>query len=139
MKNIPFHTYQVTVTKAGFQPFRETASVRSVVAFQLKVRMELAAATESVTVVAEQSLLVDPEETGTHVQMNQTDIDKLTRQGGTRGLESVIVTFPGFAQNANGAIHPRGAHNQMTFRFPAVSLGGGRRGLRPCMLSVADP
>src|SRR4030095_14007981 len=34
---------------------------------------------------------------------------------GSRGLESVLVTFPGFAQNANGAIHPRGAHNQMTF------------------------
>ncbi len=33
----------------------------------------------------------------------------------SRGLESVLVTFPGFAQNANGAIHPRGAHNQMTF------------------------
>ncbi len=27
----------------------------------------------------------------------------------------MLVTFPGFAQNANGAIHPRGAHNQMTF------------------------
>ena len=58
---------------------------------------------------------MDPEETGTHLQMNQTDIDKLTRQGDSRGLESVLVTFPGFAQNANGAIHPRGAHNQMTY------------------------
>ena len=28
---------------------------------------------------------------------------------GSRGLESVLVTFPGFAQNANGAIHPRGS------------------------------
>jgi hypothetical protein len=115
VKNIPFHTYQVTVTRAGFQPFQETVSVRSVVTWQMKVRLQLAVATGSVTVVAEQSLLVDPEETGTHVQMNQTDIDKLTRQGGSRGLESVIVTFPGFAQNANGAIHPRGAHNQMTY------------------------
>ncbi len=115
VKNIPFHTYQVTVTRAGFQPFQETVSVRSVVTLQMKVRLQLAAATDSVTVVAEQSLLVDPEETGTHVQMNQTDIDKLTRQGGSRGLEAVIVTFPGFAQNANGAIHPRGAHNQMTY------------------------
>ena len=34
---------------------------------------------------------------------------------GSRGLEAVLVTFPGFAQNANGAIHPRGAHNQMTY------------------------
>lgn len=33
----------------------------------------------------------------------------------SRGLEAVLVASPGFAQNANGAIHPRGAHNQMTF------------------------
>jgi len=115
VKNIPFHTYEVTVTRAGFQPFRQTVSVRSVVAFQMKIPLTLAAATDSVTVTADKALLVDPEETGTHVQMNQTEIDKLTRQGGSRGLESVIVTFPGFAQNANGAIHPRGAHNQMTY------------------------
>ncbi|MCX7605279.1 MAG: TonB-dependent receptor plug domain-containing protein, partial [Bryobacteraceae bacterium] len=36
-------------------------------------------------------------------------------QAGNRGLESILVSMPGFAQNANGAIHPRGAHNQMTF------------------------
>lgn len=115
VKNIPFHTYRVSVSRAGLQTFQQTVSVRSVVPFQMPVRMELAAASESVTVTAGQTLLVDPEETGTHVQMNQTDIDKLTRQGASRGLESVIVTFPGFAQNANGAIHPRGAHNQMTY------------------------
>jgi len=38
------------------------------------------------------------------------------------GLESVLVTFPGFAQNANGAIHPRGAHNQMTYVLDGMPI-----------------
>ena len=41
---------------------------------------------------------------------------------GSRGLEAVLVTFPGFAQNANGAIHPRGAHNQMTFVVDGLAI-----------------
>ena len=47
--------------------------------------------------------------------MNQNEIEKLGLRSSSRGLESVLVRFPGFAQNANGAIHPRGTHNQMTF------------------------
>jgi hypothetical protein len=34
----------------------------------------------------------------------------------------VLVSFPGFAQNANGAIHPRGAHNQMTFVVDGLAI-----------------
>jgi hypothetical protein len=123
VKNIPFHSYQVSVQRAGFAPFQQSISLRSNVAFSLSVTMALSASTDSVTVAAaDPGLLVDPEETGTHVQMNQDDIDRLTRQVGNRGLESVIVSFPGFAQNANGAIHPRGAHNQMTFVIDGMPI-----------------
>jgi hypothetical protein len=41
---------------------------------------------------------------------------------GSRGLEAVLVSFPGFAQNANGAIHPRGAHNQMTYLIDGLPI-----------------
>jgi outer membrane cobalamin receptor len=116
VRNIPFHTYQVMVLRDGFAPREQSLSLRSAVPTNLSVQLELASSNSSVTVAAtEQDLLVNPEETGTHVQMDQSDIDRISRQIGNRGLEAVIVSFPGFAQNANGAIHPRGAHNQMTY------------------------
>ncbi|MBI5085320.1 MAG: TonB-dependent receptor [Acidobacteria bacterium] len=137
IRSIPFHTYQVSVSRAGFEEWRQNISLRSTVPFVLSAKLELAASAESVTVNAgESALLVDPEETGTHVQMNQGDIDRLARQVGNRGLESVIVTFPGFAQNANGAIHPRGAHNQMTFVIDGMPISDQLNG---AFANAVDP
>jgi outer membrane cobalamin receptor len=122
LSNIPFHSYEITVTKTGFSVWREAASLRSNIPVQLEITLQLAGAAESITVSERPELLVDPEETGTHIQMNQTDIEKMALQVANKGLESVLVSFPGFAQNANGAIHPRGAHNQMTFVIDGMPI-----------------
>ncbi len=116
VSNIPFHSYEVKIEKAGFVPSNQTLSLRSNVPTVLEIKLQLASASDSIVVSGfEKALLVDPEETGTHTQMNQSDIEKMALGAGNRGLEAVLVSFPGFAQNANGAIHPRGAHNQMTY------------------------
>lgn len=121
--NIPFHTYQVTISKPGFSPEVRVLSLRSNVPANMVVLLQLEAARESVNVSAsERTLLVDPEETGTHIQMNQGDIDKMAIGTGNRGLEAVLVSMPGFSQNANGAIHPRGAHNQMTYVIDGMPI-----------------
>jgi outer membrane cobalamin receptor len=116
MTNIPYHSYQIVAEAPGFQSSAQTVSLRTNIPFALDIRLPLAGAQQSIEVsVLDRTLLVDPEETGTHIQMNQKDIEKMALSVGNRGLEAVLVSFPGFAQNANGAIHPRGAHNQMTF------------------------
>ncbi len=123
LRGLPMQAYVVTVSGAGFAPFERTVNLRSAVPFDFPVKLAVAESRQSVTVVDDVgALLVDPEQTGTRVQMNQADIDRLTRQAGSRGLESVIVSFPGFAQNANGAIHPRGAHNQMTYVIDGMPI-----------------
>lgn len=120
--NIPFHSYNVTVSQAGFAAYTTQVSLRSNIRQTLPVKLELAGVNETVTVTERVAILVDPEETGTHLQMNESDIEKLPLQVGNRGLESVLVSFPGFSQNANGAIHPRGAHNQMTFVIDGMPI-----------------
>jgi hypothetical protein len=121
--NIPFHSYVVLAERTGFEPGRETLSLRTNIPTDLTIKLKLAGSADSVTVSAgEQDLLVNPEETGTHMQMNQKDIEELPIQAGNRGIEAILVTFPGFAQNANGAIHPRGAHNQMTFVIDGMPI-----------------
>ncbi|MCC6589900.1 MAG: TonB-dependent receptor [Bryobacterales bacterium] len=113
--NLPFQPYTLEVTKPGFQPWTEQVPLRQGAPRHIDIRLELAASRQSVTVSDSVSTLVDPEQTGSYAQMNQREIERLPLQVGNRGLEAVLATFPGFAQNANGAIHPRGAHNQMTF------------------------
>ncbi|MCC6990502.1 MAG: TonB-dependent receptor, partial [Acidobacteria bacterium] len=65
---------------------------------------------------------VDTASAGTRHQVSVEQIAHLPAAVGSRGLEAMLVTFPGFAQNANGAIHPRGAHNQMTFVIDGLPI-----------------
>lgn len=112
--NVPLDTYELRVDAPGFATARQPVDLRTSVPVDLSVTLEVAAQTTSVTVSAEPAL-VDTVSAGTRNVVSMARIEQLPVAVGSRGLESVLATFPGFAQNANGAIHPRGAHNQMTF------------------------
>jgi hypothetical protein len=123
IQNIPFGSYDLVVNAPGFQTWRQTFNLRTAVPQEALVKLEIGAVSESVIVAAADSrVTVDPEATGTQVQMNRVDMEKLAAPGGNRGVESVLVTMPGFAQNANGTIHPRGAHNQMTLMVDGMPI-----------------
>ena len=114
--NIPLQTYVITALKDGFAPFSQPISLRTNVPQEIKIRLELATQLTRVEVTAtDVAALVDPEGTGTRTELNAAAMNQLPVAPTSRGLESVLLTFPGFAANANGAIHPRGAHNQMTY------------------------
>ncbi|MBY0507765.1 MAG: TonB-dependent receptor [Bryobacteraceae bacterium] len=116
LSNLPLQSYQLDVTQPGFASARQTVELRSNIAQRLEVVLAVGAGRTEVEVrESDDALLVDRGDTGTRMQMNESDIDRLALQVGNRGLESVLLSFPGFSQNANGAIHPRGAHNQMLF------------------------
>ncbi|HYO82601.1 MAG TPA: TonB-dependent receptor, partial [Bryobacteraceae bacterium] len=114
--NIPLQTYTAQVTKDGFQTWRQSLSLRSNVPQALEAQLVLAAQTTSVQVSASDTLqIVDTEATGTRTEINASTIARMPIAPSNRGLEAMLVSSPGFAANANGAIHPRGAHNQMTY------------------------
>ena len=120
-RNLPFHTYELTAEKPGFQLLRQSVPLRSNVPVTISLTLTPGENRTSINVLEQEpGLLIDPLATGTHAEMNQRDIESLPGIG--RGLERVLVTFPGFAQNANGAIHPRGAHNQMTYVIDGMPI-----------------
>jgi hypothetical protein len=114
LANVPPDTYELRVEMPGFAPHLRQLDVRGSVPVDLTIVLDLAPQVSSLTVTPEEAL-VDNASAGTRNQVSMARIEHLPVAVGSRGLESVLVTFPGFAQNANGAIHPRGAHNQMTF------------------------
>jgi carboxypeptidase family protein len=115
-QNIPLQDYRLTITKSGFAAEARDLSLRTNIPVRLDLTLRLSTVEDSVSVSAfETTDLVDPEATGTRTVMNQGQMERLPVPVSSRGIESYIMSFPGFAANANGAIHPRGAHNQMTF------------------------
>lgn len=114
--NIPFQNYQLTVARAGFLESRQTVALQSNVPVELAIMLALHSISEEVSVTAfDRSELVDVEATGTRTQLNLAQMEHMPIAVGSRALESVLLSMPGFAADANGAIHPRGAHNQMTY------------------------
>jgi outer membrane cobalamin receptor len=113
--NLPLAAYSLHIEHPGFEPQTLATPLRSNVPADLTVILEIAGTRMSITVGGDAPTLIDPESSGTYAQINQADIDRLPTGAGARGLEAALARFPGFAKNANGAIHPRGAHNQMTF------------------------
>ena len=120
--NVPLDTYRLDVELSGFASHRDEIALRTSVPVEISVVLDIAAQT-SVTVFAHPEVLVDSTSAGTRNQISMARIEQLPSPVGSRGLESALVTFPGFAQNANGAIHPRGAHNQMTFVVDGLPIG----------------
>jgi len=121
--NIPFHDYVLTVRMPGFEEKTRTVALRSNLPVDVGVVLALAGVSEQVSVSAfEKTQLVDAEATGTRTQLSRAQIETMPIPVGARGLESVLLSFPGFAADANGAIHPRGAHNQMTYVIDGMPI-----------------
>jgi outer membrane cobalamin receptor len=121
--NVPFHQYELEVEAPGFAPGRRTVSLRSNVPVELAIALRLAAQSERITVSAhEVAALVDVEATGTRTTLQTSRFERMPIAVGSRGLEAMLASFPGFAPNANGAIHPRGAHNQMTYLVDGMPI-----------------
>ncbi len=90
-------------------------------AITIDATLNLAPFTDIVQVMPVQSS-VDATSAGTRHAVSVTRIERMPVAASSRGIEAVLVAFPGFAQNANGAIHPRGAHNQMTFLVDGLAI-----------------
>jgi hypothetical protein len=123
LTNIPLQTYTLKIEFPGFRPDVRQVDLRTNVPVRLDVSLDVAGQTDTVIVSADGTgALVDTTLTGTRTAVSLLAVERMPTVTGSRGLESVLVSFPGFAQNANGAIHPRGAHNQMTFVIDGLPI-----------------
>jgi hypothetical protein len=114
-RNLPLQPYTLTTERPGFVPDQQSIVLRSNVPVTVQIQLKLAQQADTLVVSSSENSLIDPEATGTRNQLSVSGLARMPVAVGSRGLESVLLSFPGFAPNANGAIHPRGAHNQMTY------------------------
>lgn len=116
ISNLPFHKYLLEIKTPGFRDVASSVELRTNVPVEIRVKLDLAMRQESVSVDVNGPVsLLDAQSSGTKTQLSAATIEKLPVASGARGLEALLLGFPGFAANANGSIHPRGAHNQLTY------------------------
>ena len=114
--NLPYRRYRVEVRRDGLGSHVREVQLRTNLPVEISVRLDLATLSETVTVgVAAATSLLDTRASGTRTQLSASAIEKMPIGPGARGLEAILLGFPGFASNANGSLHPRGAHNQLTY------------------------
>jgi len=134
--NLPLGTHDLTILLPGFSD--QTARVEALTGAPVDLDVTLAVAPLTDTVrVTPPAPVVDSTSAGTRHAVSVTRIEHMPVAVSSRGLEAVLVSFPGFAQNANGAIHPRGAHNQMTFVVDGLPISDQLTGAFANSLDVA--
>ena len=112
--NIPFNPYHLSVTASNFAPHAEDVDVRSVVATTVKISLELAGSTTTVTVEAAPDL-IENDPTG-HTDIDRQLFEKLPLESQSSSVSSLVtLASPGVAADSNGLFHGLGDHAENSF------------------------
>ncbi|MGB6483144.1 MAG: TonB-dependent receptor [Candidatus Acidiferrales bacterium] len=113
--NVPFNPYHFTVTAKGFSPYVQDVDVSSSVPLNLKINMELAGTSTTVTVQAEAGDLLETTST-THTDIDRSLIQEMPLENPSSSVSSLVtLATPGIAADSNGLFHGLGDHADNSF------------------------
>ena len=114
LPNVPFNPYHMTVTAPNFSPYAQDVEVRSTVPLNVKVGLQVAGSSTSVTVEAPEDL-VETDST-THTDIDRQLFSRLPLESTSSSLSSLVtLASPGVAADSNGLFHGLGDHAQNSF------------------------
>jgi hypothetical protein len=121
LDNVPFNTYELTVSAAGFTPVSQSFALRSSVGQTLKLVMQVAAANSTVTVEASGDLVeTDPT---FHTDVDRDMFIKVPMESQSSSLSSLVTaTTPGVSSDSNGLFHGLGDHASNSFSVDGQSI-----------------
>ena len=119
--NVPFNTYHLRVSADGFAPLSQTLGLQSVVGTSLKLVLQVAGASQTVTVESTGDLVEnDPT---FHVDVDRDLFTKVPLESQSSTLSSLVtLTTPGVAADSNGLFHGLGDHASNSFSIDGQSI-----------------
>jgi len=112
--NVPFNPYHLTVTASGFAPFAQDVDVRSSVPVELKIALQIAGSSATVTVESGSDLLEN--DSTFHTDVDRTLFEKLPLESASSSVSSLVtLSTPGVAADSNGLFHGLGDHAENSF------------------------
>src|SRR4029077_15564824 len=113
--NVPFNPYHMTVAAPNFAPYVQDVDLRSLVATQLTVTLNVATVSEVVNVSGEASDLIEKDPTA-HTDVDRNLFSKLPLESASSSLSSLVtLASPGIAADSNGLFHGMGDHAENSF------------------------
>jgi Carboxypeptidase regulatory-like domain/TonB-dependent Receptor Plug Domain len=120
--NVPFNNYQVAVSATGFGPLRQAVDIHTVVETTLNLVLQIAAASQTVTVEASASDLVENDPTF-HTDVDRDLFIKVPLESQSSSLSSLVTaTTPGVSADSNGLFHGLGDHASNSFSVDGQSI-----------------
>jgi hypothetical protein len=114
--NVPFNPYELHVEVQGYVTQHLSVDVRGSAPVSLNVRMALQGVTEQVKVDAKETVAVlETDSSQSHVDIDKSFIARAPSATPSRGMESLVIQAPGFAQDENGRYHFQGAHSEQSY------------------------
>jgi hypothetical protein len=113
-QNVPFNPYHMTVTATGFAAYAQDIDVRSSVPISVKISLQLAGTSSTVTVEAAGDLLET--DSTFHTDVDRALFDRLPLESASSSLSSLVtLSSPGVAADSNGLFHGLGDHAENSF------------------------
>ena len=113
--NVPFNPYHLSVTGAGFTSYAQDVELRSAVPLDIKVNLQVAGSSESVTVEGSGADLLENDPTF-HTDVDRGLFDKLPLESQSSSVSSLVtLASPGIAADSNGLFHGLGDHAENSF------------------------
>jgi hypothetical protein len=124
-QDLAFGVYRVSVSHSGFVPSVQLVEIRSIVPRHLSLTLGLKPV-ETQLQVSETETLVDPSTTNAVYTIgSQTIGEQISPQAG-RGVIDVVDAQPGWLQEANGVLHPRGSEYDVQFVVDGLPMTENR-------------
>jgi hypothetical protein len=119
--NVPFNNYRVRVSANGFSPLSQSLGIQSVVGTSLKMVLQIAGASQTVTVESTGDLVeTDPT---FHTDVDRDMFLKVPMESQSSTLSSLVTeTTPGVAADSNGLFHGLGDHASNSFSVDGQSI-----------------
>ncbi len=119
--NVPFNPYHVSVSATGFAPSSQNVEIRSSVETNLTLVLQIAGASQTVTV---ESAGPEVEDTSTyHTDVDRDMFTKVPLESQSSGLSALVTqTVPGVSADSNGLFHGLGDHASNSFSVDGQSI-----------------
>jgi hypothetical protein len=112
--NVPFNPYHMIVKAKGFADYVQDVDVRSAVPLALKIGLQLAGTTATVTVEGGSDLIEN--DSTAHTDIDRKLFDKLPLESASSSVSSLVtLASPGIAADSNGLFHGLGDHAENSF------------------------
>ncbi len=114
--NVPFNPYHLSVAATGFTAYAQDVEVRSAVPLEIKINLQIAVSSETVTVQSEAGEDLLENDPTFHSDIDRNLFDKLPLESQSSSLSSLVtLSTPGIAADSNGLFHGLGDHAENSF------------------------